>query len=281
MRLDNRDGKQTSVSHKDRGALMLISPFAVVIRFAAIIVRKRTLGDSAMDQRLGHPAKLGLETIPLQVVRRRLRFLSRYVTARAQSKRLARLHTILERSFSHPWVAETELRIRFWPGNETRVGRMWRIYHSRPPQSMHWDAPITISIFRKHKGKKKQALCMSLYLSDNVLHIAQIQGVWRTDVPSELRMWPRIFIDCCRTFAQQERLREVRIPKAATLYSYRSPFLRPDLSAEGRERALERIRRSMMLLYDVNAVDLGFMPRGDWFAWAPAAEANSPIVGPV
>ena len=31
-------------------------------------------------------------------------------------------------------------------------------------QAMSWDAPVTISVFRKRKGKLRQALCMSLYI---------------------------------------------------------------------------------------------------------------------
>jgi hypothetical protein len=132
---------------------------------------------------------------------------------------------------------------------------------------MHWDAPITISIFRKRKGKKRLALCMSLYVVNRKLYVVQIQGVSGTDAPKELRSWPNLFIETCRTFARQERLSAVKIPRAEMLYSYRNPGLNPHLLPESRENALRQIRRNMSLLYDANALELGFVPDGDWFTW--------------
>ena len=108
---------------------------------------------------------------------------------------------------------------------------------------------------------------MSLYLSKDMLYIAQMQGVARTDVPAELRAWPKIFIDCCKTFARQEGFRGVGIPKAETLYSYQRPFIRRDLSPDARVRALDRIRRDMALIYDANALDLGFNAEGQYWVW--------------
>jgi hypothetical protein len=180
---------------------------------------------------------------------------------------IVRLLPILEEAFDHPWVARVELNFRFWPGNDTALVRLWRLYRSLPNQSMHWDAPVTVSIFRERKGKKRQALCMSLYVVDNVLYVAQIQGIPGTDAPKELRAWPKIFFEACRKFACQEHLREVRIPKAETLYSYRNPHLGPDLLPKARVHTLLRIRRNMRLLYDANALDLGFFPDGDWLRW--------------
>ena len=200
-----------------------------------------------------------------QKLRRRWRFFAWYLIAQAHSRKIHRLPPVLAEAFNHPWVAGVELKIRFWPGNETKVGRLWRIYKSLPTQSMHWDAPITVTVFRERRGKKRQALCMSFYVARGVLHIAQIQGVWKTDVPKELRAWPKIFIEACRTFAQRENLRAVMVPKAATLYSYRNPFLRTDFLPLARQNALSRIRDSMTTLYDKNAVELGFVPDGDWF----------------
>jgi hypothetical protein len=201
----------------------------------------------------------------LQRLLRRLRFFARYSIAQAYSRKIHRFRPVLAEAFNHPWVAGLELQIRLKPGNETKIGRLWRIYKSLPAQSMHWDAPITVTVFRERRGKKRQALCMSFYIHGDAVYIAQIQGVWKTDVPKELRAWPKIFIDACRTFARQENLRAVMVPKAATLYSYRNPFLRPDLLPLARQNALSRIRDSMTTLYDRNAVDLGFLPDGDWF----------------
>jgi hypothetical protein len=205
---------------------------------------------------------------PLRVLRRRGQFLIRYVSAKRRQSVVHKLVPILERFFDHAWVAGVELKIRAMPGNESSFARFWRIYQSLPAQLMHWDAPITISIYRKQRGKLRQALCMSLYISEDMLYIAQMQGVAKTDVPAELRAWPKIFIDCCKTFARQEGFRGVGIPKAGTLYSYQRPFIRKDLSSDARVRALQRIRRDMATIYDSNALDLGFNAEGGYWVWS-------------
>ena len=107
----------------------------------------------------------------LQRFRRRLNFAVRYFEAKKRSKLIAKLLPILERSFDHPWVAGVELKIRFWPGNETKFGELRRVYKSLPAQSMHWDAPIAISVFRERKGSKKAgSLHVDLFGEGRPLH---------------------------------------------------------------------------------------------------------------
>jgi hypothetical protein len=132
---------------------------------------------------------------------------------------------------------------------------------------MHWDAPITVSVFRKKRGKQRLALCFSMYLIGKSLHIRQIQGVSGTDVPSELRGWPKMFIEACRIFALQEGLNEVRMPRADSLFSYHTPGLNSELLPDSRKRALAQIRGNMELLYDANALELGFLSDGICFKW--------------
>jgi len=78
-------------------------------------------------------------------------------------------------------------------------------------------------------------------------------------------------MEVCRTFAYQEGFKEMRVPRAASLYSYHHPDIRPELLPDGRERALERIRKNMELIYDKNALDLGLVPDGNWFKWQNAS----------
>ena len=200
-----------------------------------------------------------------QKLLRRGRFFSRYLIARRNSHRIQRFLPVLVEAFHHPWVAGVELKFRFWPGHEKKSGRLWRVSKLLPAQSMHWDAPITVTIFRERRGKKRQALCMSFYLAGGALYIAQIQGIRKTDVPEELRAWPKIFIEACRTFARRENLRGVMVPKAEALYSYHNPGVWAGLPSSARQHAVSRIRDRMTRLYDRNAVDLGFLPDGDWF----------------
>jgi hypothetical protein len=206
--------------------------------------------------------KLELSRSPLGTLYRRTHFLVQYVCARAQPEVVARFLPIVEKSFEHPWVAECELQIRFWPGHD----RTWP-WSSNSLRPMHWDAPIAVSVFRKRRGKRRLALCFSMYLIGKTLHIKQIQGVSGTDVPSELRGWPKMFIEACRTFARQEALNEVKMPRADSLYSYHSPGLNPELLPDSRERAMAQIKKGMELLYDANALELGFIPDGTWFKW--------------
>ena len=193
-------------------------------------------------------------------IRSRTRFFVRYILAKSRSKALLRLLPLIENSFRHPWVAEVQLQFRFWPAHGL-VGQSF----------MSWDAPVAISIFRRKKGKKRPALSMSLYVNRDTLCIQQLQGVSRTDVPRDLEAWPKLLIKACRTFAYQEGFKEMRVPRAASLYSYHHPDIRPELLPDGRERALERIRKNMELIYDKNALDLGLVPDGNWFKWQNAS----------
>jgi hypothetical protein len=74
-------------------------------------------------------------------------------------------------------------------------------------------------------------------------------------------------MEACRTFAYQEGFKQVRVPRAASLYSYHHPFICAELLPDARERALQRIRKNMELLYDANALQLGFIPDDRWFEW--------------
>lgn len=199
-------------------------------------------------------------------LRRRLAYFHRYLLAKARSKEIEKLLPILERTFEHPWVAGVEVEIQFWPSNRSRIARLWPWYEHAAGQQTQWDAPVTATVFRRRRGKKKMALCMSFYLVRQTVHIAQLQGMLGTDPPKELRAWAKMYIDACRTFARQVNLRAVKVLRAERHLSYRDPYVNPYLS-ESRENALQRIRRHMLLLYDTNALDLGFVPDGDWLTW--------------
>jgi Domain of unknown function (DUF4118) len=205
-------------------------------------------------------------SIKMRSVHRRMVFLFHYLLARAGAKSISRLLPIVEESFSHPWVSGVELKLRFWPGKEATRPRLWRSSKPLPRTDlMHWDAPVTVAIFRRRKGKERQALCLSFYIRSGILYIAQMQGVMGTDIPEELRPWPRMFIEACKKFARQEGLREIRVAKASTLVSFLNPYGKA--LTEAREKVLPRIRRDMELIYDRNALELGLVPNGAWFRW--------------
>jgi hypothetical protein len=85
-----------------------------------------------------------------------------------------------------------------------------------------------------------------------------------------------MFMEACRTFCYQEEFKEMRVPRAASLYSYHHPFVHPDLLPDARERMLQRIRKSMETLYEANALELGFIPDGRWFKWVNPKTAALP-----
>jgi hypothetical protein len=76
-----------------------------------------------------------------------------------------------------------------------------------------------------------------------------------------------MLMEICQTFAYQEGFKQIMVPRADSLYSYHHPFIRPELLPDARERALQRIRKSMELLYDANALQLGLIPDDRWFKW--------------
>lgn len=199
---------------------------------------------------------------------RRSRFFLQYLEARMSSKSWSRLIPIVQNRFNHPWVDSVELGFRASPGNDHVLRRLWDYYKSSPTEYMHWDAPVTISLFRRRKGKAKQpALCASLYQRKKIIFIRQMQGVRRTQVPKELQPWSKLFIDACRVFACRENFTEIRVPKASALYSYQHPYINASLSPEDREIVTGKIRSDMELLYDTNALALGFVSDGDWYKW--------------
>ena len=203
-----------------------------------------------------------IEVSLLGTIHRRMYFFAQYIFAKIQFRTILTLLPIVEDAFRHPWVAKVELRVRFWPGRE----RLWP-WNRCQAFPMHWDAPITISVFRNRRGKRRQALCMSLYVIGDNLYIKQLQGVSQTNAPSELRAWPKMFIEACRMFAKKRGFKTVRVPRSNSLYSYHNPGLNTDLLPDARERAVKRIRRDMEFLYDKNALELDFVPDGYWFKW--------------
>jgi hypothetical protein len=233
----------------------------------------RPHGRFALDQSPPLSKRLEARQGAISSLYRRIVFLHRYLVAQTHSGPIHKILPILERSFRHPWVAGIELQVRFWPGRENNFHRLLRRHEDLPGRSMNWDAPVTISIFRRRKGKKRQALCMSFYLANGSLCIAQMQGVFRTDVPADLRSWPTLFLRACQTYARENGLRDVRVPQARTLYSYQHPFLIPDALPDRREETLQRIRRNMELLYDGNALALDFEPAQGWLIWENSSNA--------
>jgi len=172
---------------------------------------------------------------------------------------LAKLLPIVERSFEHKWVASVELKLRQSP-NDTVLGK------KVPERRIHLDAPVTVMVLRRGRGRKRQALCMSFYVMGNTIYVVQLQGVRGQDVPVELRSWPVLFVESLQKFACNEKFKKICIAKARTLGSYRYPDVK-GTARETTEQVVARIRKNMQSRYDGTARTLGFIERRRWWIW--------------
>ena len=179
-----------------------------------------------------------------------------YELSRRQKSRISLLRDIIRKHFNHPWVTNVEFQMRECAGHEKAVGT-----------SIHWDAPIAITVCRTRR-RKRQAVCMSLYVAGNAICIIQLQGFFAIDIPVPLRNWPRRFVEACQELAIKNHFKEVRIAKAHSLSSYRDPDIRGAKTEADPEAAIEGVRTRMLSHYDGTARELGFADRGNWFVWA-------------
>ena len=186
-------------------------------------------------------------------VRWRIQYRYWYELSRRQKSRLSLLSDIVRKHFNHPWVTNVELQLRERAGNEENLG------------TIHWDAPIAVSVCRTRRRGKRPALCMSLDVRGNIIRIRQLQGYVAIDIPVSLRNWPRRFVEACQELAIEK---QVRIPKAHLLASYRDPSIEGAKTEAELEGLREGIRTRMRSHYDATARELGFADRGNWFVWA-------------
>jgi len=228
--------------------------------------------------------KLHVEnSLPGKIVRR-WSFFVRYLRARAHFDVVRRFQPILDRSFQHEWLAGTAVKLRFLPGKEQReVQISWpgdkyllrfRYLPWREEFSLaNWGAPITATVFKKGKdgGRPETVRYMSMFIKDNIIHIAQLQGIPLIEMPKGLRDWAERFVKATMEFAQQENFRGIWIARAESLYSYHHPYIRRFLSPEVQERDLKRIRSNIEIHHNQTAIDLGLHPAEDWFEWTNPA----------
>ena len=179
-----------------------------------------------------------------------------YASSYFQRDKIDRLGTSIRNTFDHPWVCDVDLEWRRRNGGSMVEGRL-----------VHWDAPIAVLIFRKSKRRRHVAFCMSCYVAGDVISIMQIQGVFAVDIPAALRNWPQLFVQSCQSFAEENNLRQVRVAKASSLYSYHNATVRGD-TQEAIDKARAQIQQRMRGHYDGTAKELGFVETGRWLIWS-------------
>ena len=219
---------------------------------------------------------------------RRWRFHVRYYRARSMWSTLRRLEPILRKHFeSHDekcrndWISHVTVKLRALPGAEDREFRIaWpgdrsllnlRVLPWREPGCWaSWSSPITVLVFKRGKdgGKPVAVRCMSFYVEDEVIHIAQLQGMKKMEMPPGLKDWTERMLRACMEFAQQENFRGVSVALAQSQYSFHHPYVHPWLPADERLRESDRIRERMQTHLDGSAHALGWPLEGEWFRWA-------------
>jgi hypothetical protein len=219
---------------------------------------------------------------------RRWHFHVRYYRARARWRTLRRLEPILEKYFTshdgngrNDWISHVTVKLRALPGLEDRVLRIpWppgdrSLLCLRPLPwreegcAANWSSPVAILVFKKGKdgGKPVAVRYMSLFVQDDVIHVAQLQGMRKIEMPPGLKDWAERMLHACTEFAQQEDFRGVNVALAEAQYSYHHPYVHSWLSADERAREADRIRERMQTHLNGSARALGWPLEGQWFRW--------------
>lgn len=211
---------------------------------------------------------------------RRWRFYIRYHRARMRWSTIRRLEPILQKHFRNDWISNVTVKLRASPGWEDRDLLIpWQgdktLLHLRllPWREegcwANWSSPITVLVFKRGKdgGKPVAVRYMSFFIEDEVIHIAQLQGMRKIEMPPGLKDWAERMLRACMDFARQENLRGVSVALAQSQYSFHHPWVHPALSADERIREANRIRERMETHLNGSARALGWPLEGDWFKW--------------
>jgi hypothetical protein len=215
---------------------------------------------------------------------RRWHFHARYYRACTQWSTLRRLEPILEKHFKghdgSDWISHVKVRLRAfpgwedrelqipWPGNRSLLQLRFLPWREQGCWA-NWNSPITVLVFKKGKdgGKPIAVRYMSLFVQDDAIHVAQLQGMRKIEMPPGLKDWAERMLGGCVEFAQMENFRGVRVALAQSQYSFHHPYVHPWLSADERMREADRIRERMETHLDGSARALSWPLEGEWFKW--------------
>jgi hypothetical protein len=218
---------------------------------------------------------------------RRRQFYVRYYRARTRWSTLQRLEPMLNKHFkSHKendkndWIAGVTVRLRAlsgwedreflirWPGDKFLLRLRffpWREQECRA----NWSSPVTVLVFKKGKdgGRPVAVRFMSLFVEDDMIHVAQLQGIYKIEMPPGLKDWAERMLRACMEFAQEENFRGVSVALPQSQFSFHHPYVHPWLTADERRREADRIRERMQTHHGGSARALGWPLEGAWFRW--------------
>jgi hypothetical protein len=218
---------------------------------------------------------------------RRRQFYIRYYRARTRWSILRRLEPILTNHFKdckendkNDWIAGVAVKLRAFPGWEDREFLIrwpgdkfllrlrffpWREEGCRA----NWSSPVTVLVFKKGKdgGQPVVVRFMSLFIEDDMIHVTQLQGMSKIEMPPGLKDWAERMLRACMQFAQQENLLGVSVAQARSQFSFHHPYVHAWLSPDARQREADRIRDRMQAHHDGTARALGWVLDDAWFKW--------------
>ena len=218
---------------------------------------------------------------------RRWQFAVRYYRARTRWESLRRIEPFLRKNFEcgdengrNDWISHVIVKLRALPGPEDREFLIpWRgdgfllrlrlLPWREQGCSANWSSPVAVMVFKKGKdcGSPVAVRYMSLFIEDDTIHVAQLQGMRKMEMPPGLKDWTERMLRACVAFARSENLRGVSVATARSQYSFHHPYVHPGLSPEEREREAARIRERMQTHLDGTASALGWPLEGEWFKW--------------
>jgi hypothetical protein len=200
---------------------------------------------------------------------------------------LRRLEPFLRETFEssdengrNDWISHVIVKLRALPGKEDREFVIpWRGYGfllrlrllpwREQGCSANWSSPVVVMVFKtgKDRGSPVAVRYMSFFIEDDTIHVAQLQGMRKMEMPPGLKDWTERMLRACVAFVRNEHLRGVNVARARSLYSFQHPYVHPGLSPEEQMREIARIRERMQTHLDGTATALGWPLEGEWFKW--------------
>jgi hypothetical protein len=137
-----------------------------------------------------------------------------------------------------------------------------------------WEAAAGFAVW----DEELPMFAMALEIRKGFLCVRQLQGVPGRPVPSDLRDWPRRFVQVAMRFARLAGLKGVRLYRAHTCAFYQRPYFEdpPPMDESQSVEYLKEFRRRMRRRYDGTARQLGFVLNKDYGEWlCPPRSARS------
>lgn len=127
-----------------------------------------------------------------------------------------------------------------------------------------WETPLGYALWHKNRP----AVAMGIEIKHGMLCVRQLQGVRGTQLPKELRTWPKLLVRAAMKFATDSGLRGVRLYRAHMSSFYWAPDFGYDvLTPDQYKERLVAHRDRMRARYDGTARKMRFLMKKNWGEW--------------